>query len=92
MIPPACNLALTFTTDGGWGGWWSVRVKPRTPNVNWPMETLRGNSRGTGEVERETGEGQEVSGRNKEVREGQRKEGTNEGTIRGSTLGEERSR
>lgn len=56
----------------------SVRVKARTPHVNGPKETLRENSRGMGtmswgEVERETGEGQDVSGRNKEVRKGQRK-------------------
>lgn len=64
MIPPACNLALTFTAEGG--SWLSVRVKARTPTVNWPPETLRENSRGMGvEEERETGKGQEGSGRNK---------------------------
>lgn len=49
-----------------------------------------------GEEERETGEGQEVSGRNKEDRKEQRKEGTKgkrrEGKIRGTKMGEERSR
>lgn len=47
--------------------------------MNGPVDTLRENSRrmetmSWGEVEWETGEGQDVSGRNKEVRKGQRKE------------------
>lgn len=49
-----------------------------------------------GEEERETGERQEISGRNKEERKEQRKEGTKgkrrEGKIRGTKMREEKRR
>lgn len=72
MIPPACNLAVTFTAEMGSG--LSLRVKARTPPANWPPETLwekRAKRMGVepwGEEERETGERQEISGRNNEER------------------------
>lgn len=77
MIPPACNMALTFTAEGGAADWISGSRLGHPLQIghrrHWE-KTVKEWESSLGEG-RETGERQEANGRNEEEREEQRKEG-----------------